>query len=154
MGVRRYDPSTGRFLSIDPVPGGSADAYEYCNGDPISHYDLDGCFRGRVWRFVNGHRSATAGAAVGFGCGLAISATAGMALAGCVHAGGFVAGALAGASRGRRHRARHMFYGGISGSVYSAFGVGLGSGIRSGLGGLWRRWQRTRFEHVPYHFLR
>nr|WP_316740084.1 RHS repeat-associated core domain-containing protein [Streptomyces sp. MK7] len=44
MGVRLYDPTTGRFLSIDPVPGGSADAYEYCNGDPISHYDLDGCF--------------------------------------------------------------------------------------------------------------
>ncbi|MFF3375871.1 RHS repeat-associated core domain-containing protein [Streptomyces sp. NPDC002680] len=42
MGVRLYDPATGRFLSVDPVPGGSANAYEYCNGDPVNHYDLDG----------------------------------------------------------------------------------------------------------------
>ena len=42
MGVRLYDPTTGRFLSTDPVPGGSANAYDYCNGDPINHYDVDG----------------------------------------------------------------------------------------------------------------
>lgn len=42
MGVRLYNPTTGRFLSVDPVPGGSANAYEYCNGDPINQYDLDG----------------------------------------------------------------------------------------------------------------
>ncbi|MGW1365073.1 DNRLRE domain-containing protein [Streptomyces chartreusis] len=46
MGVRLYDPTTGRFLSVDPVPGGSANAYEYCGGDPINRYDLDG----RWWR--------------------------------------------------------------------------------------------------------
>ncbi|MFG2943178.1 RHS repeat-associated core domain-containing protein [Streptomyces sp. NPDC048282] len=44
MGVRLYDPSTGRFLSADPVPGGSANAYDYCNGDPVNRYDLDGNF--------------------------------------------------------------------------------------------------------------
>ncbi|MEU5115565.1 RHS repeat-associated core domain-containing protein [Streptomyces longwoodensis] len=42
MGVRLYNPATGRFLSTDPVPGGSANAYEYCNGDPINQFDLDG----------------------------------------------------------------------------------------------------------------
>ncbi|WP_225102492.1 DNRLRE domain-containing protein [Streptomyces sp. CoH27] len=42
MGVRLYDPTTGRFLSVDPVYGGNANAYEYCNGDPLNHYDLDG----------------------------------------------------------------------------------------------------------------
>jgi RHS repeat-associated protein len=42
MGVRLYDPTTGRFLSTDPVPGGSANAYEYCNADPLNRYDLDG----------------------------------------------------------------------------------------------------------------
>jgi RHS repeat-associated protein len=42
MGVRLYDPTTGRFLSIDPVPGGNANAYEYCNGDPLNSFDLDG----------------------------------------------------------------------------------------------------------------
>lgn len=42
MGVRLYNPATGRFLSVDPVPGSSANAYDYCNDDPINHYDLDG----------------------------------------------------------------------------------------------------------------
>ncbi|WP_405816532.1 DNRLRE domain-containing protein [Streptomyces sp. NBC_01390] len=42
MGVRLYDATTGRFLSVDPVPGGSANAYDYGYGDPLNHYDLDG----------------------------------------------------------------------------------------------------------------
>ncbi|MER5354166.1 ricin-type beta-trefoil lectin domain protein [Kitasatospora sp. NPDC002551] len=42
MGVRLYNPATGRFLSVDPVPGGSANAYEYCMADPIGCTDLDG----------------------------------------------------------------------------------------------------------------
>ena len=41
MGVRLYDPATGRFLSVDPVPGGSDNAYVYVN-DPIDQFDLDG----------------------------------------------------------------------------------------------------------------
>ncbi|MFJ9929507.1 RHS repeat-associated core domain-containing protein [Streptomyces misionensis] len=41
-------PHSGRFLSADPIPGGSANTYEYCNGDPINHFDLDG----RSWRFA------------------------------------------------------------------------------------------------------
>ncbi|WP_413230362.1 DNRLRE domain-containing protein [Kitasatospora herbaricolor] len=42
MGVRLYNPSTGRFLSTDPVAGGNANAYEYCHGDPVNCTDLDG----------------------------------------------------------------------------------------------------------------
>ncbi|WP_420717809.1 DNRLRE domain-containing protein [Streptomyces sp. XY152] len=42
MGVRLYNAENGRFLSTDPVPGGSANAYEYGNGDPVNQYDLDG----------------------------------------------------------------------------------------------------------------
>lgn len=60
MGVRLYDPTTGRFLSVDPVPGGSADAYEYCGGDPINRYDLDG----RFWGF---HLSSGARLALHYG---------------------------------------------------------------------------------------
>ncbi|UOY03790.1 RHS repeat protein [Blastococcus sp. PRF04-17] len=42
MGVRLYDPATGRFWSRDPVPGGNTTAYDYCSGDPVNCSDLDG----------------------------------------------------------------------------------------------------------------
>ena len=42
MGVRLYDPNLGRFLSTDPIEGGSANGYEYAGGDPVNRDDLDG----------------------------------------------------------------------------------------------------------------
>lgn len=42
MGVRLYNPATGRFLQVDPIIGGSANNYGYCSADPINCYDLDG----------------------------------------------------------------------------------------------------------------
>jgi RHS repeat-associated protein len=42
MGVRLYNPAGGRFLSVDPVAGASATAYDYCNADPVDCVDLDG----------------------------------------------------------------------------------------------------------------
>ena len=44
MGQRLYLPSTGRFLSVDPVAGGSVNAYDYCNADPVNCTDLTGTF--------------------------------------------------------------------------------------------------------------
>ncbi|WP_042437416.1 RHS repeat-associated core domain-containing protein [Streptacidiphilus albus] len=49
MGVRLYNPATGRFLSVDPVPGGSDNGYEYGGGDPVNHFDLDGRMWGGSW---------------------------------------------------------------------------------------------------------
>jgi RHS repeat-associated protein len=42
MGLRSYVPSLGRFLTPDPVQGGSANAYDYANQDPINQFDLAG----------------------------------------------------------------------------------------------------------------
>jgi RHS repeat-associated protein len=42
MGRRPYDPSLGRFLAVDPVEGGSLNAYDYARQDPVNGYDLSG----------------------------------------------------------------------------------------------------------------
>ena len=42
MGVRLYHTDTGRFLQPDPVDGGSATTYDYCNADPVNCTDLAG----------------------------------------------------------------------------------------------------------------
>ncbi|MGR8012293.1 RHS repeat-associated core domain-containing protein [Streptomyces hypolithicus] len=48
MGVRLYDPTLGRFLSPDPLPGGNANAYDYVMGDPLNRVDLNG--KWHSWR--------------------------------------------------------------------------------------------------------
>ena len=42
MGARSYSPLLGRFLSVDPEEGGSANDYDYVAGDPVNTLDLDG----------------------------------------------------------------------------------------------------------------
>jgi RHS repeat-associated protein len=45
MGVRVYDQALGRFLSVDPVPGGSSNAYEYASQSPVSFADPAGTYK-------------------------------------------------------------------------------------------------------------
>ncbi|WP_368862487.1 RHS repeat-associated core domain-containing protein [Frankia sp. Mgl5] len=50
MGVRLYDPNLGRFLSTDPVPGGSDNPYDYAHQDPRNVLDPGGSGPGeKAW---------------------------------------------------------------------------------------------------------
>ena len=42
MGARPYSPLLGRFLTVDPVEGGSANDYDYTNADPVNTTDISG----------------------------------------------------------------------------------------------------------------
>lgn len=44
MGDRVYVPAWGRFLSVDPVEGGSANDYDYAANDPVNNTDTTGRF--------------------------------------------------------------------------------------------------------------
>lgn len=55
MGVRLYSAASGRFLTVDPVLGGSANAYDYSEQDPLNKFDLDGkCVRYMGWACKTG----------------------------------------------------------------------------------------------------
>jgi RHS repeat-associated protein len=42
MGTRYYDQTLGRFTQVDPIAGGSANAYDYAFQDPINVFDPTG----------------------------------------------------------------------------------------------------------------
>ncbi|NNM47775.1 DNRLRE domain-containing protein [Knoellia koreensis] len=76
MGVRLYNPESGRFLSVDPVYGGNPNTYSY-PADPVNSFDLDGRFGWGKWL----DRAATGLAIAGmFGCAACAAVSAGISL--------------------------------------------------------------------------
>lgn len=71
MGVRLYNPTTGRFLSVDPVPGGNDNPYIYVT-NPTDMFDLNG-----QWGWWKRHHSQVFG---GIKFGLGVGAAFGCAV--------------------------------------------------------------------------
>ena len=92
--ARMYDPSLGRFLSVDPMAEGyrHLSPYAYCAGNPVVYADKDGQVIGRV---VVG---AVVGAAINGGIAL-LSGESGRDVLGAV-ARGAVDGGIAGLTFG------------------------------------------------------
>ena len=63
MGARSYEPYLGRFLQPDHVPNGSANAYSYTFGDPLSTTDPSGEFSVGIDKFDEEHAAERANAA-------------------------------------------------------------------------------------------
>ncbi|MFE2584583.1 DNRLRE domain-containing protein [Streptomyces sp. NPDC059378] len=144
MGVRLYDPTIGRFLSVDPVPGGNANAYEYCNGDPVNRYDLNGKWGihfhrwaswGRSW--VGHHKTYIAGLGAGVACGA--TGWTGVGLGACVVGASLLVGA---GSYRWSHRHKRRTASGYASHISSAF---AGAMMGYPLGRFWRgRWLARR----------
>ncbi|WP_261566507.1 RHS repeat-associated core domain-containing protein [Frankia gtarii] len=119
MGVRLYDPSLGRFLQTDPVPGGSDNAYDYAHQDPYNTYDLDGK-RFHFRRFITRRNIGVIAVAL-----LGVyGATACVASIVCGVAAGAVLGASAYAVRARKPTSRELYkaaaMGGLTGGAGKA----------------------------------
>jgi RHS repeat-associated protein len=108
MGVRLYNPTTGRFLSVDPVPGGTDNPYVYVL-NPTDQFDLNGqsgCWRWCGWGRRAYHQTIRAAAVPAY----------------AVYYGGYYA---------NRYAARHSWAWGFrpTGWGLQAVGIALDAGI-------------------------
>jgi RHS repeat-associated protein len=137
MGVRGYDPALGRFLSVDPIRGGSANDYDYVAGDPINSYDLDGRFLKKVVGWVKQHRDAlstvlgVAGMLGCFVCGVAAIGLSAWAAADACGSGDRLGCGL-----------------GVASVVFGASGIGL-----KGLGNALKAAGSTRLAATRVHVI-
>ncbi|MDP9183601.1 MAG: hypothetical protein M3P04_12610, partial [Actinomycetota bacterium] len=119
MGVRLYNPASGRFLQTDPVVGGSANAYDYAGQDPINRFDLDG----KCWRHCHWHKPHIRYHAI-FSLSSHVLSLA--ALAGCVACGVAAAGIDLGLAV---YDAAHHHYGAAAWEGFGAVVGGADAGL-------------------------
>ncbi len=146
MGVRAYDPHIGRFLSQDPIAGGSANDYDYVSADPINNLDLGGtctrhrgfwgrardigCHGGnvatknRVARWTARHRWQVASIAVGLAC---TAASGGAGALACYGLGAALLGAKTYATYQSHGTARDFAWNVVSTGALMGAGAGWGA---------------------------
>ncbi|MEU1277575.1 RHS repeat-associated core domain-containing protein [Streptomyces sp. NPDC005805] len=149
MGVRLYNPVTGRFLSVDPVYGGGDNRYGY-PGDPVNQFDLDGkSWWSRTKRFVKRNRVIIASFSAGVACGIV---TAGVAAGACAVIAGGLAGAGAKWYGNRKASRRDIAVAGVKGMMgYGGGGMAIGSIARPWLRKGVSRWATKRYPSTGRH---
>jgi RHS repeat-associated protein len=156
MGVRLYNPRTGRFLSMDPVYGGNLNAYKYAHADPLNRYDLNGKWSFRKWakrkwrsvkrsRFVRWRGWRTTWRFASYGVGFAAAVGCGVSIVCAVGAGAAVGAMTYWAGGGRmswRGTARAAGWGALGGYLTRT----LPNAYKVGRAGKWsnKRYRRVR----------
>jgi RHS repeat-associated protein len=140
MGIRLYNPITGRFLSTDPIPGGNDNPYVYVT-DPTDQFDLDGkCFRNcfrvasrwgkRHWRGIAQTTVWVGGIAAGVACGASV--VCGVAVGGIAAFSYYAAGNAGTRHWSRRDAAVTTAKGAAGGAVGTWFKGRFGRSYRGG----------------------
>ncbi|WP_340377634.1 DNRLRE domain-containing protein [Streptomyces sp. SS7] len=134
MGARLYNSRSGLFLSVDPVYGGNATAYNYVYGDPLNKYDLSGKYcewwKGKSCKKAKkkpyyGKRTSKWSARRWFGNRLRGAVYWGSRWGGA----GLVGGSFVGCAYGAIFGPAGCVAGGVAGGGYGGFWGAAGGGI-------------------------
>lgn len=146
---RYYNPSWGRFVSVDSILGANDDIisynlYTYVSNNPINNFDIDGHWKMPNWLKVTVGVAVIGGLAVaavclpGVGGAIAGAALTGALAGGTVGAlGGAVAGGISGGKKGAAGGATTGFLGGtlvgaVGGATLGYASVATGTVVSGG----------------------
>jgi RHS repeat-associated protein len=130
MGLRLYSSKNGRFLSTDPVTGGSCSGYDYACADPVNKSDLSGAMTAGCKTFSKSYKVYEGGVKIQIG-------TIQMSVQVCVK------------SSGKISSSRGSSWGDETGTA-SGMGwkLGIGSANETSRGSFYTNWKATGMGQV------